>query len=50
MERDVENRSHAAHVGFGGFPRLGVGEVFVADAGEVHGGFEGVAEAELVEV
>ena len=49
LERDIEDGLHALHVGLGHVPRLAVGNVFVADAGEVHSLLLCVAELEGVE-
>ena len=49
LQREVDDGLHALGVGLDDFPRLCVGEIFVADAGEVHRLFLRVAEAEAVE-
>ena len=48
MQGDVEDGFHTLHVGLGHVPRLAVGDVFVADAGEVHSLLLCVAELEGV--
>ena len=49
MEREVENGLHALGIGLDHLPRFGVGQILVADAGEVHGLLLRIAEAELLE-
>ena len=44
LQREVHHRGGALGVGLDEFPRLGVGEVFVAQSGEVHHLGEGFAE------
>ena len=42
-------RCHSLHIGLCKLPRLGVGKVFVAGAGHIHGLTQGLAEFELVQ-
>ena len=49
LQGHAENGGGAVHVGLGHLPGLGVGEVLVAEAGEVHGLLEGLAEAVMLE-
>ena len=50
LEAGVEDGGRTVHVGLGGLPGLHVGDVLVADAGDVHRLLEGLAEVEGGEV
>ena len=50
LQRGVEDRGGAVHIGLRDLPRLGVGDVFVADTGYAHGVFQGLPEMESFEV
>ena len=50
LQRNIHDGCHAVHIGFGQFPRFGVGQVFVTDTSQVHGFFLRIAETEHIEV
>ena len=50
LKTDVENGLYALGIGLPHFPRFTLGDVFVADAGEIHGLFLRFAELECVEI
>ena len=45
----MEYGSGTVHIRLGEFPRLGVGQIFITDTGEVHRLFERVPEAEVID-
>ena len=49
LEREVENGLYTLGIGLDHLPRFGIGQVFVADTGEVHRLFLCIAEAESFE-
>ena len=50
LQAGVQDGGRTVEVGLGNLPRLGVGDVFVADTGDIHRLFQGLAEVETVEV
>ena len=49
MQRKVDDGLNAFGVGLDNFPRLGVGQILVSDACQVHGFFLCIAEAEFLD-
>ncbi len=49
LEAEIQNATHPGQICFGQFPGFGVGQVFIADAGQIHGFFLGISKAEYIE-
>ena len=50
LQSHIHYGSHTLHVGLGELPWLGVGEILVADTGEVHSVLQSLTEVELLDV